>query len=46
MDKAMVNHRIKDFSLSDQHNSIVSTEELLKHKYVVLYFYAKDNTAG
>lgn len=46
MDKAKVNHRIKDFSLINQHSSTVSSEELLEHKYVVLYFYAKDDTSG
>ncbi len=46
MDKAKVNHSIKDFSLIDQHSATVSFEDLLKHKYVVLYFYAKDDTSG
>lgn len=46
MDKAALNTQVRHFSLTDQHGTLVTSEDLLKHRYVVLYFYPKDNTAG
>ena len=46
MDKATLNQQVRLFSLHDQHGTLITSEDLLKHRYVVLYFYPKDNTAG
>ncbi len=46
MKKAMVNHEIQHFSLIDQNSAIITLEKLLNSKYIVLYFYPKDNTPG
>lgn len=46
MNKAMVNHEIEHFSVIDQHNAVITLEELLKNKFIVLYFYPKDDTPG
>ncbi len=46
MDKVKVNHKIEPFSLINQHSIDISSEDLIKHNYVILYFYPKDNTPG
>lgn len=40
-----VNDNIIDFSLYDESGNLVSLSEL-KNKYIIVYFYSKDNTSG
>ena len=40
-----VNDNLIDFSLYDESGNLVSLSEL-KNKYIIVYFYSKDNTSG
>ncbi len=40
-----VNDDLIDFSLYDESGNLVSLSEL-KNKYIIVYFYSKDNTSG
>lgn len=35
-----------EFSLTDQHGNLFRTKDVLGKKYMVIYFYPKDNTPG
>ena len=46
MDKVVVGEKIPDFSLLDQNEQTITTADLVKHEWSVLFFYPKDNTPG
>ena len=41
-----IGSRVPDFELKDQDGNLVRFRQLLGSKYIILFFYPKDNTAG
>ena len=46
MSSVTLNKTIADFERIDQFEKRIRLKDLKQHRYIVIYFYPKDNTSG
>jgi peroxiredoxin len=46
MSSVTLNNMIADFERIDQFEKRIRLKDLKRHRYIIIYFYPKDNTSG